>query len=208
MKFGFLLYAGIEPMDLASIGVVSMGKRVIPELSYLTIAENLLPCEFSNGLKVMPDFTYETCPPIDILLIPGGPGWVNASKDDRLLSFIGKFQGQTLVASLCTGAMILAATGLLDRLTITTKNEIIPPDKSPLEIIQEDFPAINAVSALIVDSGSIITGGGVSLCIDTVLYIISKYFGEEKTLEIARILEYSAAMDANKARMPILTPKY
>ena len=62
MKFAFLMYHGVEPIDLAAIGVISMARRVMPELSYLTVAATHDLQIFSNGLRVAPDVTFAQCP--------------------------------------------------------------------------------------------------------------------------------------------------
>ncbi len=90
-------------------------------------------------------------------------------------------------------------SGLLNNHTVTTKNQVVPPEISPLTILSEKYESIKAIPAMIVDSGKILTGGGVSLCIDTVLYVLEKNFGKQKVSEISRIMEYSYARDANQA---------
>ena len=198
MNFAYVLYPNIEPIDLAAIGVLSMGKRVIPEINYFLVSDTMDPCQFANGLKVLPDFTFANCPKADYIIVPGGPGWPVASKNQILLDYL-KESIDSKIFSLCTGAMILAASGLLNNHTATTKNQVVPPEISPLIILSEKYESIKAILAMIVDSGKILTGGGVSLCIDTVLYVLEKNFGKQKVSEISRIMEYSYARDANQA---------
>lgn len=206
MKFGFLLYPGVEPMDLAAIGVVSMARRLMPQLSYLTIAATLELQTFSNGLRVAPDVAFGECPAIDVLIVPGGPGWEAASADPALLAFVrAQAAAGVTVTSVCTGAMILAAAGLLDGHTATTKFEVVPPEVSPLARLSQ-CETVHAVPALVVDHGHVVTGGGVSLCIDTVLHLLATRVDAAKAAEVARILEYSHAADANRARLPVLAP--
>jgi transcriptional regulator GlxA family with amidase domain len=198
MDFAYVLYPNIEPIDLAAIGVLSMGKRVIPEINYFLVSDTMDPCTFANGLKVLPDFTFANSPKADYIIVPGGPGWPAASKNQTLLDYL-KESIDSKIFSLCTGAMILAESGLLKNHTVTTKNQVVPPEISPLTILSEKYENINAIPALIVDSGRILTGGGVSLCIDTVLYVLEKNFGKQKVSEISRIMEYSHARIANQA---------
>ena len=198
MNFAYVLYPNIEPIDLAAIGVLSMGKRVIPEINYFLVSDTMDPCTFANGLKVLPDFTFANSPKSDYIIVPGGPGWPAASKNQTLLDYL-KESIDSKIFSLCTGAMILAESGLLNNHTVTTKNQVVPPEISPLTILSEKYENINAIPALIVDSGRILTGGGVSLCIDTVLYVLEKNFGKQKVSEISRIMEYSHARIANQA---------
>lgn len=204
MHVTFLLYEGIEPVDLAAIGVISMAKRIVPELSYETVAARREPVVFSNGLLVMPSKTFDEVKDVDVLLVPGGPGWRKASQDPAIQAFARRVAPGATLCSVCTGAMILAEAGLLDGKSATTKVEVVPPEVSPLRELRERFPAVQTKHALLVDDGQVITGGGVTLCIDAVLYLLEKRFGEEAANEVARIMEYTAARSANKARLAVL----
>ncbi len=204
MHVTFLLYEGIEPVDLAAIGVISMARRIIPELSYDTVAARREPVVFSNGLLVMPSKTFDEVKDVDVLLVPGGPGWRKASKDPAIQAFARRVAPGATLCSVCTGAMILAEAGLLDGKSATTKVEVVPPEVSPLRELRERFPTVQTKHALLVDAGQVITGGGVTLCIDAVLYLLEKRFGEEAANEVARIMEYTAARSANKARLAVL----
>ncbi|OUM00500.1 DJ-1/PfpI family protein [Variovorax sp. JS1663] len=204
MKFAFLLYEGVEPIDLAAIGVVSMARRVIPEFEYLTVAADAGLQRLSNGLRVAPDFGFDDCPPFDVLIVPGGPGWVQASEDAAIRDFLRRRGDGAVLVSICTGAMLLAKAGLLDGRIATTKCEVRPPEVSPLSLLTRDHPRIDARHALMVDNGTVLTGGGVSLCIDAMLHLIATRVGAAEAAEVARIIEYGAAWEANKARLPTL----
>lgn len=201
MHMTFVLYEGVEPVDLAAIGVMSMARRIIPELSYETVAATRDPVAFSNGLMVLPTKTFDEVDAVDVLLVPGGPGWRKASMDPVIQAFAQRVAPGATVCSVCTGAMILAQAGLLDGKPATTKVEVVLPEGSPLLELRERFPGVQAEHALLVDAGQVVTGGGVTLCIDTVLYLLEKRFGEEAASEVARIMEYSAARSANRARL-------
>lgn len=204
MKFGLLLYPGVEPMDLATVGVISMAKRVIPELHYLTMALDTAPVTLSNGLRVLPDFALNDTPEIDILIVPGGPGWKAASLDQTLMSYLQTVAAHHPIASVCTGAMLLANAGLLADKTATTKVEVVPPEESPLELLSDHHPDVTGKHALIVDEGRIITGGGVSLCIDMMLYLLEREFGATKAGQVARIIEYESAHASNRSRLDLI----
>jgi len=204
MHVSFLLYPGIEPVDLAAIGVISMAKRVIPGLSYETVAATAAPVEFSNGLMVVPSTTFDEVKSLDVLLVPGGPGWRKASLDPAVHAFIRRVAPGATVCSVCTGAMILAEAGLLEGRQATTKVEVVPPEVSPLQELRERFPSVHAAPALLVDTGAVVTGGGVTLCIDATLYLLQKRFGKPAADEVARIMEYSAAWSANRARLEVV----
>ena len=105
----------------------------------------------------------------------------------------------TLVASVCTGGMILAASGILDGLKATTKKEVIAGQEvPPLELMQRDYPQIDVLPARLVDCGRVVTGGGVTLCIDVVLHLLERLFDARVAAETARILEYTTAWHANR----------
>lgn len=204
MQLTYLLYPGVEPIDLAPLGVFSMGRRIVPELSYRTVAVGNNAIKLSNGLNLLPDMVLEEVDTVDVLMVPGGPGWKDAAQDADLIAFIRKWAPSATLCSLCTGSMILAAAGVLDGLAATTKCVVVPPEESPLEELGREYPDVRSTHALLVDNGSVITGGGVSLCIDTTFYLIAKRYGEAAAQEIARIMEYKAAYAANVARLPIV----
>jgi transcriptional regulator GlxA family with amidase domain len=204
VELTFLLYPGIEPIDLAAVGVVSMGRRIVPELSYRTVSTTLDAVTLSNGLRVLPDLVFDDVQSVDVLMIPGGPGWKAAAEDPALLAFIRKWAPASTLCSVCTGAMILAAAGSLDGLRATTKSVVVQPERSPVEELGERYANVSAVHALLVDSGTIVTGGGVTLCIDTTLHLIAHRYGEAAAEGIARIMEYGSARAANASRLPTL----
>ncbi len=203
MNFGFVVYPGVEPIDLAAVGVLSMARRIAPALSFSLVGARLEPVTFSSGLRVLPDHTFETAPAFDVLLLPGGPGWAAARKDDALLAYLRRAAPPARLVTLCTGAMIAAAAGLLDGRMVTTKVQAAPGETPPIDILGREHP-VTTRHALLVDSGQVVSGGGVSLCIDTVLYVLEQALGPQRTAEIERILEYGEARRANAQRLPVV----
>lgn len=202
MKAAILVYEGTEPIDLATYGVLSMARRVAPEVSMFLVAERAGPVVLANGLTVLADHGYDDAPPADVLVITGGPGWQREARAPATLEFIRRYSRGVCVAGVCTGGMILAATGLLDARAATTKREVCGTEVSPLEMMRRMHPAIEALDARLVDCGPVLTGGGVTLCIDMTLHLLARFAGEAVARETARILEYSAALEANEARLP------
>lgn len=201
MKFGLLLYQGVEPIDLATVGVLSMARRVVPQIETVTVAAKGGSVSMSNGLRVTADWSFAEAPKLDVIIVPGGPGWTQACQDKSVLDYLARTAKHARIVSVCTGAMILAAAGLLDGKTATTKVEVVPPEDPPLDVLASRYPSINSRRALVVDEGQIVTGGGVTLCIDTILYIIEREFGVREADEVARIMEYQAARKANTERL-------
>ena len=200
MKFGLLLYPGVEPIDLATVGVLSMARRVLTQIEYLTVANKAETVPMSNGLRVMADVSFADAPQLDVIIVPGGPGWVKACDDKTILDYLSRTAEHAKIVSVCTGAMILAAAGLLENRRATTKREIVAGEERPLDVLARRV-SIEAVEARIVDDGDIITGGGVSLGHDLTLYLIERFVGEAAARETARILEYGRAYAANGAEM-------
>lgn len=195
--FAILAYDGIEPIDIgATYGVLSMAKRIVPELGFFVVSRDGGELVMANGLRLIADHAFADAPPADILMVLGGPGWSEACGDAATLDHIRGFGG--VVAAVCTGGMIVGATGLLDARRATTKREIVAGEARPLDLLAERHPAVDVVEARLVDEGAVLTGGGVSLGIDMTLHLIERTCGENAAAETARILEYATAWDANK----------
>jgi transcriptional regulator GlxA family with amidase domain len=200
--FGVLIYDGVEPIDLATYGVLSMARRIRPEIAICTIAPRSGETALANGLRVVADYDLQTAPQIDVLIVTGGPGWQEQARSPETLAFLRNQSAKIPIVSVCTGGMILAASGILDGKAATTKREVVPPELSPLHRLREEYPDITVREAGLVDEGRVVTGGGVSLCIDTTLYVLKKIFGPEMAAETARIIEYQRAWAANTEQFP------
>jgi transcriptional regulator GlxA family with amidase domain len=78
----------------------------------------------------------------------------------------------------------------------------VRPETSPLALLKAAYPTIDVRAASLVDENTIITGGGVALCIDAMLHLIDRLFGATDAAETARIIEYSRAWQANREQFP------
>lgn len=202
-SFAILAYPGVEPIDIgATYGVLSMARRVVPGLGFFLVAE--LPGEvpLANGLRVIAQHGLDDCPAHDALLVLGGPGWEAACKSEPLLSFVRA--PRRVTASVCTGAMILGAAGLLAGRRATTKRSVLKGEARPLDLLARACPDARVVEARLVDDGTVVTGGGVSLAIDVTLHLLDRLCGPVVGDETARILDYRAARAANAAALPDL----
>jgi transcriptional regulator GlxA family with amidase domain len=199
MRFGIFIYDGVEPIDLATFGVLSMARRIAPEISICTIAPKAGSVALANGLKVTADYGIDDAPACDVIIVTGGPGWAAQAKTPATLDYIRRVHASGRIASVCTGGMILAASGVLDSGPATTKREVVPPETSPVAVMRETYPQIDVREAMLVQRpDGIVTGGGVTLCIDTTLHLLNEMLGENVANETARILEYSRAWRANR----------
>ena len=209
VKFGIFIYDGVEPIDLATFGVLSMARRIAPEIAICTIAPRAGPVALANGLKVTADFGIDDAPPCDLVIVTGGPGWTVQAETPATLGYIRRVHAASRIASVCTGGMILAASGILNDGPATTKREVVAPEISPLEVMRNLYPRVDVREAMLVDrSGRLVTGGGVSLCIDTTLHLLAIMLGERVADETARIMEYQRAWRANReAFAPVLSDR-
>jgi transcriptional regulator GlxA family with amidase domain len=208
--FAILAYDGVEPIDIgATYGVLSMAKRLAPDLRFFVVSKTGGELAMANGLRLVADYSLADCPAAHILMVLGGPGWPAASSDPEILSFIGEFhQRDGIVAAVCTGGLIVGAAGLLDGRAATTKREIVIGEKRPLDLLAERHPDVRVIEARVVDTGSVLTGGGVSLGIDMTLHLIRRFVGQAIAEETARILEYRPAWNANGAALPdVIEPR-
>lgn len=199
--YAILIYDGVEPIDIGgTYGVLSMGRRIDPRIRMFLVAEKAGPVILANNLRVMADYSFDDCPPADVLIVTGGPGWQRECENPRMLEFLRRWKPEPLIASVCTGALILAASGVLDGHKATTRRRSLASEPAaPLALIRQRFPEVDAVEALTVDNGALVTGGGVSLALDTTLYLIERLHGADISHQIADAIEYSVAWQANKA---------
>jgi len=142
MLFGVLIYEGTEAIDLATFGVLSMARRIRPEIELCTIAPRGGVTMLANGLRVIADYDLQTAPHLDVLIVTGGPGWPEQARSPEMLEFLRHRAARIPVVSVCTGGMILAASGLLDHKTATTKRAVIAPELSPLQELRNQHPNV------------------------------------------------------------------
>jgi transcriptional regulator GlxA family with amidase domain len=204
MKFGVFIYDGVEAIDLATFGVLSMARRIRPDIEICTVAPARGEVRLANGLVVLADHALADAPKLDVLIVTGGPGWAAESRRPETLAALRRRAADTLLVSVCTGGMILGASGVLDGKPATTKREVVSPERPPIEVMRERNPLIAVREASLVDAGTVITGGGVSLCIDAMLHLLKRLYGDDVARETARILEYQRAWSANLEKFPPL----
>lgn len=204
ITFAIFVYDDVEPIDIgATYGVLSIARRIIPQIEMFTVARQSGDVRLTNDLMMRAHHGFSDCPPFDIMIVTGGPGWQQQCRDPETLSFLQNVASRADVASVCTGGMILAAAGLLDGRIATTRRHGVAGENTPLQRMRTEYGRVKPVEALIVDSGAVVTGGGVSLGIDTMLYVLGRLYGEAKVKEVARLLEYDRARAANMAHLTI-----
>jgi transcriptional regulator GlxA family with amidase domain len=122
-----------------------------------------------------------------LLVIPGGPGRRIMMQDSRLLAHLKEASADgALLASVCTGALVLAAAGLLDGKSATTH-------LSALDELR-GFPKVTVVKQRFVDAGEIVTAAGISAGIDMSLHLVARFLGKKAAERVASTMEYSSTL--------------
>ncbi|MEW1996675.1 DJ-1/PfpI family protein [Streptomyces coelicoflavus] len=149
------------------------------------------PVRCSLGLAVTPDGAVDDSPRPDLLIHPGGSGIDQLRKDEAHLARMRSFaDAGTLLASVCNGALVLAAAGLLAGLPATSHWSVLDDLAS--------FPDVEVrTKQRWVDAGHIVTSAGISAGIDMALHLVARVEGAERAREVAHVLEYAWADDTN-----------
>jgi cyclohexyl-isocyanide hydratase len=118
LKIGSLLFEDLDQIDLT--GPFEVLSR-LPNATHRIYAKSTVPARDVSGLRIMPDATLGEAPRLDILHVPGGPGQEALMEDDDLLEWLrGQAEGAKKVLSVCTGALLCGAAGLLRGKRATT----------------------------------------------------------------------------------------
>lgn len=200
MSYAILIYDGVEPIDIgATFGVLSMASRRIPGLKFFGVAARKGEIKCAGNLTVHADHDFRSCPPVANLVVTGGPGWTDVARDTATLEFL-RARAQTpstRVSAICTGAMIVAAAGLLEGRTAATKTEVFDGETAPAALLAQ-LGNIDVSSNAVVESDGILTSGGVSLGIDAMFHLLARDYGQDIADDVARVMEYGRALAVNR----------
>jgi len=192
-QVGIVVYEAVEVLDFCGPFEVFSLTRLNEEkrreepspFNVFLIAEATSPVVATGGMKVVPDYDLDTCPQLDILIIPGGWGAIREMNNERLVNWIGTRSTQVgTLTSVCTGALLLGKAGLLDGKRATTHWRF-------LDRMQELFPRVTVERQVhFVEEGVLFTSAGISAGIDMSLRVVARYFGETVARATARHMEY------------------
>jgi putative intracellular protease/amidase/YHS domain-containing protein len=153
-----------------------------------TVAATLEPITVSGGMKIVPNYTFQNAPQPKVIVIPAQEG-----STDAMLQWIRKAAQHTDVTmSVCTGALVLAATGLLNGKAATTHH-------TGYADLEMQYPDVQVKrGARFVEEGNLATAGGLTSGMDLALRVVGRYFGVEAIERTAFQLEYQGQgwMDA------------
>jgi cyclohexyl-isocyanide hydratase len=179
-QIGFLLFPRLTQLDLT--GPFEVLTR-LPDSAVHLIWKTLDPVSSDVGLRLLPTVTFGSCPALDVLCVPGGPGTNDLLGDDEVLGFLRQQGGQArYVTSVCSGALLLGAAGLLDGYRAATHWASM-----------EFLPQLGAtpVNARVCVDRNRITGGGVTAGIDFGLYLAGEIAGRSTAERIQLHMEYN-----------------
>jgi len=202
-KVGILVFPDVEvldfcgPFEVFSVTRLDEERRQLDPSPYevLVIAEHTGVVVATGGLKVVPDRGMEDCPPLDLLVVPGGWGTRREMMNDRLIGWLAKRSRQVeTVTSVCTGSLLLGKAGLLDGRRATTHWRVLGE-------MRRWFPAVNVIDdEHVVEDGDLLTSAGISAGIDMALRVVARHHGAEVARATARQMEYPFP-DDNRRRV-------
>jgi cyclohexyl-isocyanide hydratase len=179
---GILIFPAMTQMDFS--GPYEVLAR-LPNTTVHVVAKTLEPVRAEHGLTLYPTISIEGCPPLDVIVVPGGPGQQHLMHDEAVLGFLRRQAGQVkYVTSVCTGALVLGAAGLLWSYRATTHWLSLP--------LLRHFGAIPVDERVVIDRNRV-TAGGVTSGIDFGLHLAAMLRGETIARQIQLQMEYNPA---------------
>lgn len=177
---GMILFPDLTQLDLT--GPYEVFSR-LPNVQIHLLWHTLEPVRSDRGLTILPTTTFDASPQLDIICVPGGGGTAATMEDQRVLAFLQtQAQNARYITSVCTGALVLGAAGLLNGYHAAThwlSMELLP------------LFGVEPVHERVVIDRNRITGGGVTAGIDFALTIASELYGPEIAQKIQLTIEYN-----------------
>jgi len=183
---GIFLYEGVELLDFAGPGEAFSSATLNNEnvFDVFTVAANISPILCQNFLTLIPKYSFEDAPHIDILIIPGGDTHLQLKKP-TVIEWIKRTSADVkFILTVCTGVLLIAECKLLEGLKATTHYKWI-------EYLRINYPGIEVIEGVrFIDNGRIITTEGISAGIDGSLYMIEKLFDHDVAAKLAQYMMY------------------
>jgi transcriptional regulator GlxA family with amidase domain len=190
IKIGVVVFDDAEELDFAGPWeVFTMASNIQPKAhEVMLVAESNKPVRCAKGMRVLPDVTFENCPKLDVVLIPGGQGTRREVENKPMLDWIARVSKDCQwVTSVCTGAMLLTAAGPAKGKRVTTHwafVETLRGRKEASEVLD---------NMRYVRDGNVVTAAGVSAGIDMALWLTGQMHSPEFARNVQRAMEYDPA---------------
>jgi transcriptional regulator GlxA family with amidase domain len=195
MKVGILVFDDVELLDMAGpyevfttaarVWARSQPSGTAPCFEVVTLARQGGPIRARAGLQLMPDFELGSHPALDLLVVPGGVVDAELAQPELMDWLRHQQQVVPLLASVCTGALLLAHAGLLDGREATSHWE-------DLDALRQLRPQVQVREGVRwVDAGSVVSSAGISAGIDMSLYLVERLHSRELALRTARQMDFA-----------------
>jgi transcriptional regulator GlxA family with amidase domain len=196
LTIGLVLFPRAEELDwVGPFEVFTMAREVAPEgsraasLRVVLISRDGQRVEGAKGMRVEVDASFESAPPLDVLLIPGGIGTRTELKRPEMLDFLRKAAARCeWVTSVCTGSAVLHAAGLTEGKRVTTHWAYVPTLREHAKGTTEVLEQVRYVR-----DGNLVTAAGVSAGIDMALWLVGQIFDVKHARTTQRAMEYDPA---------------
>jgi transcriptional regulator GlxA family with amidase domain len=185
---GIFVFPDVEELDFVGPWeVLRAWERLFPDdgQHVVLVAQEDGPVSCVLGLRVTPELTWATAPPLDVLVYPGGQGMVRQLGDETIRGWVRGMAGDgTLMTSVCTGALVYADAGLLDGRPATTHWASL----DRLAALGHDVQV--RPDDRFVDDGNVVTSAGVSAGIDMALHLVARLASPEHARAVRRYIQY------------------
>jgi transcriptional regulator GlxA family with amidase domain len=184
LAIAVVLWDGVEELDFAGPYEVltAWADESEREITVRTVAETTEPVRCSHGLRVIPDIAWADLENVDVLVLPGGDSRPLVADDGFVQRIRDLAAAGTLMTSVCTGALVYGAAGLLAGRPATTH-------WSALDRLAAYGVDVDA-DARFVDDGDIVTAAGVSAGVDMALHLVARLESPERARSIRRYIQY------------------
>jgi transcriptional regulator GlxA family with amidase domain len=200
-RLGIYIFDGAEVIDWAGpTGVFAVARRMDPELETFLVGDSMQTVVATGGLRVVPRYELDHSPSMDAFLIPGGIGTRAEMHNIRLLSFVKNLPESMLLVSVCTGSWIYGVAGLLDDLAATNRKNGDPNEPIvPIDRLAMIAPKCRIDRHRVVDSGRIVTAGGITSGIEVGFHILKRFgYPTEFIDKVVHIMEYEKQWELMK----------
>lgn len=185
---GIVLFENMEELDFVGpYEVFGMACHGQEDARVFTVAETKDPVRAFNGLTVVPDHDFSDCPPLDVVLVPGGLGTRKEVDNPALVAWLRKVSADCQwVTSVCTGTLLLHEAGPARGKRVTTHWGFV-------ETLRERDDIEVLAGPRYVRDGNLVTAAGVSAGIDMALWLTGQIFGVERARAVQRMMQYDPA---------------
>jgi transcriptional regulator GlxA family with amidase domain len=190
LRIGIFVFDGAEELDVVGpydvLALWAEHSRLKPQVVTFSMDGSGVRC--AKGLRIVPDYSTQDLGPLHVLVYPGGRGTRLLTKDSHHLAWVRSMAASTpLMTSVCTGALVYAAAGLLAGRPATTHWSAFD------ELAALDPSVLADADARFVDDGDIVTSAGVSAGIDMALHLVERLDSPEAARRVRRGIQYDPA---------------